>query len=312
MSLLCVGSVAYDVIELPGRDPVEVLGGSATWFAAAASLLTRPSLVGVVGDDFLEDDFAFLQNRGVDTAGLVRKPGNTFRWHGRYHADMKGRDSLKTDLGVFAQFSPVIPKELRRPDILFLGNIEPSLQGLVMAQAREARFVGLDTIEIWLGNGHRDRLMKLLPRTDLFYLNDDELLMLSGENTILSAADKLLDTGVGALVVKRGEHGAMLFTEKAIRLFPAYPLASVLDPTGAGDCFAGGSLGYLDLTGNYGTESLAEALAVGTVVASFCVEGFGPRSMERVTPSVLLERITKYGEMVGFDAGAVVQALETA
>ncbi|NOZ01494.1 MAG: sugar kinase [Deltaproteobacteria bacterium] len=305
MSLLCVGSVAYDVIELPGKEPVEVLGGSATWFAAAASLFTRPSLVGVVGEDFLEDDMAFLEGRGVDTSGLVRKAGRTFRWHGRYHDDMKGRDSLKTELGVFAEFSPVIPKALRNPDVLFLGNIEPSLQGLVMAQASGARLVGLDTIEIWLGDGHRSRLERLLPKTDLFYLNDDELLMLSGERTIMAAADKLLDTGVGSLVVKKGEHGATLFTQKAIRLFPAFPVASVIDPTGAGDCFAGGSLGYLDLLGEYDGDAIVEALAVGTVVASFCVEGFGPKSFERVTPSLLLERITAYGQMVGFDAERV-------
>jgi len=310
MSLLCVGSVAYDVIELPGREPVEVLGGSATWFAAAASLFTWPSLVGVVGDDFMEDDVAFLQRRGVDTTGLVRKSGTTFRWHGRYHDDMKGRDSLKTELGVFAEFSPVIPKELRRPDILFLGNIEPSLQGLVMAQARDAGFVGLDTIEIWLEEGHLNCLLRLLPRTDLFYLNDDELLMITGERTILGAADKLLDLGAKAFVVKRGEHGAMLFTERHIRLFPAYPVASVVDPTGAGDCFAGGSLGYLDLIGDVGPGSLGDALAVGTVVASFCVEGFGPRSFDKVTPRAVNERIARYGEMVGFDAPSVLKALK--
>lgn len=310
MSLLCVGSVAYDVIELPGREPVEVLGGSATWFAAAATLFTRPSLVGVVGDDFMEDDVAFLQGRGVDTTGLARKPGATFRWHGRYHEDMKGRDSLKTDLGVFAEFSPVIPKALRRPDIVFLGNIEPSLQGLVMAQTREARFVGLDTIEIWLGEGHLDRLLRLLPRTDLFYLNDDELLMITGEHTILAAADRLMELGARAFVVKRGEHGAMLFTERDIRLFPAFPVASVVDPTGAGDCFAGGSLGYLDLIGDFGPDAIRDALAVGTVVASFCVEGFGPRSFENVTPRAVNERILKYGEMVGFDAPAILGALK--
>jgi len=310
MSLLCVGSVAYDVIELPGMDPVEVLGGSATWFSAAASLFTRPAPVGVVGDDFLEEDMAFLENRGVDVTGISREKGATFRWHGRYHDDLKGRDSLKTDLGVFAEFSPVIPKEMRAPDILFLGNIEPSLQGLVMAQTRRAGFIGLDTIEIWLGPGHRERLLKLLPNVDLFYLNDDEVLMLSEERTVIGGARWLMRKGVGSVVVKRGEYGAMLFSDDRIRLFPAFPVESVIDPTGAGDCFAGGSLGYLDLAGNTGEGAIGDAMAVGTVIASFCVEAFGPRGFDRVTPSLVSQRIGQYGKMVGFDADAVLDVFE--
>ncbi|MBM4394746.1 MAG: sugar kinase [Deltaproteobacteria bacterium] len=309
MSLLCVGSVAYDVIELPGRDPVAVLGGSATWFTTAASLLTRPSLVAVVGEDFLEEDRAFLEQRGVDLAGLERRPGKTFRWHGRYHADMKGRDSLATELGVFAEFSPVIPPALRAPDVLFLGNIKPDLQGLVLAQCRSARFVGLDTIQIWIDN-QRDDLVRLMPRVDLLFLNDDEVVRLSGDANVITAARRVLGMGAKALVVKRGEHGALLFTPERISLFPAFPIEAVVDPTGAGDSFAAGTVGYLDLVRDVSPASIRDALAVGTVVASFCVEGFGPRSFDRVTQSALAGRLKRYFEMVRTDERSVLAAVE--
>lgn len=334
--LLCVGSVAYDVIEIPRREPVEVLGGSATWFCAAASLFTRPSLVAVVGDDFREDDRAFLEHRGVDLAGLERRPGATFRWHGRYHDDMQGRDSLATELGVFAEFRPVIPPDLRAPDVLFLGNIAPDLQGLVLAQAHRAGFVALDTIECWMEPPHRERLLRLLARTDLLFLNDDEVRMLSGERAVMRAARRLLDDfGARAVVVKRGEHGAALFRSESsvpdrgedpnpppeatdeqtarsrldIRLFPAFPIESVVDPTGAGDSFAGGALGYLDRVGRFDRETLCDALAVGTVVASFNVEGFGPRHFDRVTPSAFEARLRRYADMVGFRRDEVLGAL---
>ena len=309
MSLLCVGSVAYDVIELPGRDPVAVLGGSATWFAAAASLLTRPSLVGVVGDDFLVEDEHFLEGRGVDLAGLTRKPGATFRWHGRYHTDMKGRDSLATELGVFAEFSPVIPPALRDPDVLFLGNIKPDLQGLVLAQCRTARFVGLDTIQIWIDLFRAD-LVRLMPRVHLLFLNDDEVCQLSGEPNIITAARAVLGMGARAVVVKRGEHGALLFTGDSVALYPAFPVESVIDPTGAGDSFAGGAMAYLDLVRDTSPEAVRAAMAVGTVVASFCVEGFGPRSFGNVTQARLVGRLREYFAMVRADEASVLAAVE--
>lgn len=334
--LLCVGSVAYDIIEIPQRDPVEVLGGSATWFCTSASLFARPVLVAVVGEDFREEDRAFLEHRGVDLTGLERRPGSTFRWHGRYHEDMQGRDSLCTELGVFAEFRPVIPPPLRNPDILFLGNISPDLQGLVLAQARSAKFVALDTIECWMEPPHLKHLLNLLPRVDLLFLNDDEVRLLSKERTILRAARRLIhDLGARAVVVKRGEHGAMLIWSKnsedgmrgrddarvgsnpteppsiplSVHLFPAFPLEAVVDPTGAGDSFAGGVLGYLDLAGLCDHETLIDALAVGTVVASFAVEGFGPRHFDRVTPTVLESRLREYASMVGFRRDAVLETL---
>ncbi len=323
--LLCVGSVAYDVIEVPHREPVEVLGGSATWFCTAASLFARPTLVAVVGDDFREEDRAFLEHRGVDLTGLERRPGATFRWHGRYHEDLIGRDSLATELGVFAEFRPVVPEALRSPDVLFLGNIAPDLQGLVLAQAREARFVALDTIECWMVPPHRERLERLLPRVDLLFLNDDEVRLLSGERSVFRAARRLVEGfGARAVVVKRGEHGAVLFStrqpdptpaqevspaEPQIHLFPAFPVESVVDPTGAGDSFAGGVLGYLERVGRTDSETLRDALAVGTVVASFTVEGFGPRHFDRVTPSLIEARVRRYADMVGFRREEVLGVL---
>lgn len=309
MSLLCVGSVAYDVIELPGRPPVEVLGGSATWFCTAAGLLSRPQLVAVVGDDFSEDDVHFLRQRGVDIAGLARKPGTTFRWHGRYHDNLIGRDSLKTELGVFADFSPVIPPDWRSPDVLFLGNIKPDLQGLVLAQARDARFVGLDTIECWIDNFRAD-LVRLMPRVDLLFVNDDEVRQLSGEVNVLVAARRVLEMGARAIVVKRGEHGAILVSPEGMALLPAYPLDAIVDPTGAGDCFAGATLAYLDHVRDFGPAAIRRALAVGTVMGSFCVQGFGPRSLADVRLGDLRDRVRRYAEFVSLDGGRLLSDLE--
>ncbi len=305
MSLLVVGSVAYDVIELPGHEPVEVLGGSATWFSTAASFLSRPKIVAVVGTDFPEDDMHFLEGRGIDTSHIERREGETFRWHARYHDDMIGRDSLKTELGVFADFSPVIPAELRDSDVVCLGNIKPDLQKLVMMQTRNARFTALDTIECWI-DMYRQELVSMMPHASLLFLNDDEVRQLTGQASVFSAASLILEMGVKALVVKKGEHGAILFDSRGVKLFPAYPVEAVVDPTGAGDSFAGGTLAYLDRIGEFGVDAVRRALAVGTVMASFCVEGFGPRAFARVRPSDLAARLKKYVEMVNIDGETIL------
>jgi sugar/nucleoside kinase (ribokinase family) len=305
MSLLVVGSVAYDVIELPGRQPVEVLGGSATWFSTAASMFSKPVIVAVIGTDFVEADLDFLKGRGVDTSFIARKEGATFRWHGRYHEDLIGRDSLRTELGVFAEFSPVIPPELLSPDVLCLGNIKPDLQRLVLSQTEAGSFVALDTIECWI-ELFKDDLTALMPSTDLLFLNDDEVRQLSGEHNLMKAARRILQMGARALVVKRGEHGAMLFDAKGLKLYPAFPVEAVVDPTGAGDCFAGGTLAYLDRIGQFDVESVRRALAVGTVMASFCVEGFGPRAFAEVRNSDFSARLAQYLEMTGMDADRIM------
>jgi sugar/nucleoside kinase (ribokinase family) len=309
MSLVCVGSIAYDCIEARGAPPIQVLGGSATYFSVAASFFSCPTIVGVVGDDFLEEDIAFLQHRGIDCTHIERRKGNTFRWHGRYHDDMIGRDSLSLELGVFREFAPIIPKDLRAPDMLFLGNIEPRLQGLVLAQARDAGFVALDTIECWLKPPHRGDLLRLLPKVDILFVNDEEVSLLAEEKNVVRAAKKVLSMGAKSVVVKRGEHGAMFFSSDAIRLFPAFPLEAVVDPTGAGDSFAGGLFGYLSICKHKGIESISDALAVGTVVASFCVEGFGPRHLDKVRVTAIVERLMVYSDMLGFRLGEVLDAI---
>ena len=309
MSLLCVGSVAYDVIELPGRDAVEVLGGSATWFCTAAGLWSRPWLVAAVGEDFRDDDLAFLASRGVDVSGVDRKAGRTFRWHGRYHEDLIGRDSLRTDPGVFAEFSPVIPPDWRRPDVLFLGNIHPGLQGLVLAQCREASVVALDTIRCWIDDA-RPELVRLLPRTDLLFLNDEEVRLLTGEFHLAKGVRSLLAQGAKAVALKRGEHGSSLWTRDRVALFPAWPETVVVDPTGAGDCYAGAALAFLEQSRDFSFESLRGALALGTVVASFCVEHFGPRGLGEVRPGRIRERMEQWVESVSLDRDAVLRRLE--
>ncbi len=309
MSLLVVGSVAYDVIELPGREPVEVLGGSATWFSTAASFLARPVIVGVVGTDFPEDDMAFIRARGIDTSFIERRQGETFRWHARYHDDLIGRDSLKTSVGVFAEFSPVIPPELRDSDVVCLGNIKPDLQKLVLRQMTSARFVALDTIECWI-DMFRAEFVSMLPRTSLLFLNDDEVRQLTGEHNVFHAAAAVLKMGVKALVIKKGEHGAILFDSAGIKLFPAFPVQTVVDPTGAGDSFAGGTLSYLDRVADFDVFAVRRALAVGTVMASFCVEGFGPRAFGRVRPSDVAARLKSYVEMTNVDGDRILADMD--
>lgn len=308
MSLLIVGSVAYDVIELPGREPIEGLGGSASYFTTAASILTRPSLIAVVGDDFLPEDHAFLNGRGIDTSGLMTRTGPTFRWQARYHKDMKGRDTLRTDLGVFADFSPVIGPGLNHPDILFLGCIKPSLQRCVMSQVARPRLVGLDTIECWIADDRED-LVELLKSTDILFVNDDEVMQLGCGRSVVASARAVMDLGVPYVVVKRGEFGAILFHGDRIWLFPAFPLDGVQDPTGAGDSFAGGALGFLDVLQEFDTDAIRLAMAVGTVMGSLCVEGFGPRHLAGVTVADLQGRLEAYLDMMSLDKARAIAAM---
>lgn len=300
MSLLSIGSVAYDIIELPRKEPVKVLGGSATWFCTAASLFSSPNLVAVVGDDFANEDINFLRERKIGLDGLERANGSTFHWHGRYHEDLISRDSLRTDLGVFADFVPKVPDAWHSPDVLFLGNIKPDLQALVLRQVGDVKFVGLDTIELWIETCRED-FEALLPSVDLLFVNDDEVRQISLENNVLVAAKKVLSMGAKAVVVKRGEHGAILVSPDGLALFPGFPVENIVDPTGAGDSFAGGTLAYLDLIQDFGFEAVKRALVVGTVMGSFCVQGFGPRALAEVKMTDFRQRVAKYLDFVDFN-----------
>ncbi len=301
MSLIVVGSIAYDRIETPALpEGVKVLGGSATYFSVAASFFTRPGMVGVVGDDFADEDMRFLNECGIDTSGITRSKGKTFFWHGRYHADMESRDSLDTRLNVFEGFKPELPDAMRSPDILFLGNIAPVLQLSVLEQMKNRPFVAADTIDLWI-NTAMDDLLKVIGRVDLFFLNEEEAFRITDAPTLAGAARALLSMGPKAVVVKRGDAGALLFTTDGWAFVPAWPLDAVTDPTGAGDSFAGGMLGFMDKAGDHSFTAMRAGLVTGSVVASFCVEGFGPRHLTAVDRHAFDARVQGFVKAARFD-----------
>src|SRR5947209_2422938 len=273
--LLVVGSVAFDSIETPHGAVDEALGGSATFFSVAASFFTKPRLVGVVGEDFPDEHRQLFARRGVDTAGLVtEKGGKTFRWKGRYHQDMNTRDTLEVHLNVFGTFNPVLPPAFRDSTHVFLANGSPTVQAKVLDQVRRPHLVLADTMDLWI-NIQKDDLLKLLPRIDGLLLNDSESQLLTGEKNLVKAGHAVRRLGPKFVILKKGEHGAMLFSEDGVFVVPAYPTEDVVDPTGAGDSFAGGIMGYLVTDDAPPPGRLRRAMAYGTVVASLAVEGFG-------------------------------------
>ena len=300
MSLLVVGSVALDTVETPFGRAEDALGGSATFFSAAASLLHPVQLVGVVGDDYPVDALNFLADRGVDLAGLERAPGESFRWSGVYSYDLNSRDTLETRLGVFAEFSPKIPDQFRDADWVFLGNIDPELQLAVLDQVHRPRFVACDTMNLWI-EIKRSRLMDLLARVDLLLVNDAEARQLSGQFNLARAARFILDRGPRYLIIKKGEHGAMLFTPGSVFFAPGYPLEEVFDPTGAGDAFAGGFMGHLARSGGLEEGDLRRAVIYGSVLGSFAVERFSIDRFRDLALEEVEERVRAFREMTMFE-----------
>jgi len=275
MSLLVVGSVAFDAIETPLGKTERTIGGAATYFSLAAALFTPIRLVGVVGDDFSPSDEAVFRGRKIDLAGLERAAGESFFWAGRYSSDLRSRETLRTDLNVFAAFDPKLPEAYRDSSFVFLGNIDPKLQRNVLKQMRRRpKLVALDTMNYWI-SGARAELVKTLKLIDALLINDEEACQLAGESNLLRAARKVLRMGPKALVIKRGEYGSMLFHDDSILPAPAYPLEDVRDPTGAGDSFAGGFMGYLASEGQASHVSLRRAMVYGSVLGSFAVEKLG-------------------------------------
>ncbi|HET6374264.1 MAG TPA: PfkB family carbohydrate kinase [Candidatus Polarisedimenticolia bacterium] len=277
MPILVVGSVAFDSIETPFGARSEVVGGAATYFALAASYFAPVQVVGAVGEDFGSDHRAILQRRGIDLQGLQTLKGNTFRWAGRYSYDLNARETLDTRLGVFQDFAPTIPEPYRRPDYLFLGNIDPDLQSSVLSQVARPRLVGCDTMNFWIEK-KVESLKKTLSQVDLLVINDSEVRELAHEPNLVRAAAVIREMGPKMLIVKRGEFGAAAFGASSPFAVPALLLDSVNDPTGAGDSFAGGMMGYLaaSSTGGPPTEALIRrAIAMGSVMASFTVQSFG-------------------------------------
>src|SRR5579883_1410814 len=280
MSLVVVGSVAYDGVETPHGRVDRMLGGAATYISLSASFFTKPRLVGVVGDDFADEDTKLLADHGVDLEGLERVPGKTFFWAGKYSPDMNDRETLQTDLNVFANFDPKLPESYKSEKYLLLGNIQPALQRNVRAQMDGLRLAGGDTMNFWIKD-YREELLATIAEWDFLLVNDSEARLLSGETNLRKAATRILAMGPHTLVIKRGEYGAILFRKDSYFIVPGYLLEDVFDPTGAGDCFAGGFIGYLaeqgfDLRADHiGRGDLSRAVIYGSVMGSFCCERFG-------------------------------------
>src|SRR5262249_19576933 len=298
-SLLVVGSIAFDSIETPNGTADDVLGGSASFFSYTASFFTTPRLVGVVGEDFPDEFRQLRASRLIDTAGLVTQPGKTFRWKGRYHHDMNTRDTLEVHLNVFGTFDPVLPSAFRDSTHVFLANGSPVLQAKVLEQVRQPKLVMADTMDLWIETQH-DELMALLPRLDGLLLNDSEARLLTSDDNMIRAGEAVRKMGPKFVIIKKGEHGALLFSDEGVFVTPAYPTPNVIDPTGAGDSFAGGILGYLASDDSPPPGRLRRAMAYGSVLASLSVEGFGLDRLKQTTRQEIDERLEQYRRMLAF------------
>jgi sugar/nucleoside kinase (ribokinase family) len=300
MSLLVVGSVAIDSIETPTDKRDDVLGGSAVHFSVAASYFTGVQLVGVVGEDWPAEHTELLKSRGICTDGLKIEPGGkTFRWTGRYEPNMNDRETLEVHLNVFENFDPILPDEYKRSEFVFLANGSPIVQMKVLDQVTGPRLAMADTMDLWI-NIQRDELMQLLKRIDGLVLNDSEAKLLTGDENLVRAGHAVREMGPKFVVIKKGEHGAMFFSERETYVMPAYPTPDVIDPTGAGDSFGGGMLGYLAEKGEFDPRSLKKAIAYGTVTASFCVEDFSLERMKQISRRDLDQRLADYQKMLSF------------
>jgi sugar/nucleoside kinase (ribokinase family) len=310
MSVLVVGSVALDTIETPFGKAEDALGGSATFFSAAASFFSPIELVGVVGEDYPREGLRFLEQRGVDLAGLETRAGESFRWSGVYDFDLNSRETRETRLGVFAEFRPRIPEAFRDAEWIFLGNIDPVLQIDVLDQVRSPKLVACDTMNYWIEGKRRD-LLRLLERVNVIMVNDSEARELSGEYNLLKAARWIQKRGPSMVVVKKGEHGAILFTPDVVFFAPGFPLEDVFDPTGAGDAFAGGFMGYLARAGTTSSDELRRAMIYGSTLGSFAVERMGVNRLIDLEMDEIEERVTRFRELTAFEqAIAVTRTLE--
>ena len=297
VQLVIVGSVGLDTIETPAARHADVLGGSASYACAAASFFTRTGMVGVVGGDFGDDYLDIYRGFGFDLNGLQIRAGRTFRWSGVYEDNMDNRRTLSTELNVFADFAPDLPENYRRAPFLFLANIAPALQLRVLDQIRRPRFIVADTMDLWINTALKD-LKKVIRRIDLLTLNESEARRLTGEHTLIKAARHLLGWGPQYVIIKKGEHGAVLFSRRGTFLMPAYPLEEVHDPTGAGDTFAGGFIGYLANAGTVSEPAIRRAMLYGSVVASFNVEAFSLNRLRNLKRRDIERRIRDFEQML--------------
>ncbi len=303
MSIVTVGTVAFDAIETPFGKTDKIVGGAATYIAWATSYFTKDiNLVSVIGDDFHMDELKKLEDRGVDTKGIEIKEGQkSFFWSGKYHMDMNSRDTLATELNVLLEFNPVLPQEYRNADFVMLGNIDPMLQLNVIKQMEtKPKLIIMDTMNFWM-DSTPEQLNEVIKHVDVLTINDSEARQLSGEYSLVKAAQKIMSTGPKFLVIKKGEHGALLFHEKQVFFAPALPLEEVFDPTGAGDTFAGGFVGWLDKTKDISFDNMKRAIIFGSCMASFCVEKFGTERLQSLTQEDIQDRVQDFIDLMQVD-----------
>ena len=303
MSLLVVGTVAFDAIETPFQKTEKIIGGSGTYIGLSASFFYKPiHLVSIVGSDFPTETLQYFNRKGIDTEGVeVKKGKKSFFWSGKYHMDMNSRDTLVTDLNVLAEFDPVLPEKYSNPEFVMLGNIDPHLQIKVIQQLRKRpKLIAMDTMNFWMDQTP-EALKEVLTMVDLLIVNDEEARQLSGEYSLIKAARVIQKMGPKQIVIKKGEHGALLFQGTTVFFAPALPLEEVFDPTGAGDVFAGGFMGYLSSTNNRSFTNMKRAVVYGSAMASFCVEKFGPQRLTEIRRPTIQKRVSEFVDLAKFN-----------
>jgi len=297
--ILVVGSLAYDSIKTPSGNADRALGGSANYFSLAASIFAKVRVVGVVGEDYDQADYELLNSRGVDLAGLSKVPGKTFHWAGSYEGDMNEAKTLATELNVFESFNPVLPEHFKNSSFVFLANIAPELQLQVLEQVKSPKFVGMDTMNFWISS-KKDKLLEVLKKVNLVLINETEAKMLTGASNAISAAPLITDMGPQAVVIKRGEYGFAMYTkDEGYFILPAMPIPTVVDPTGAGDTFAGGFFGYLAAQKTVPTvANMKQACIIGSMMASHTIQDFSVKALARVTHEALEKRLSEYKKVI--------------
>ncbi len=300
MSLVIVGSVAFDTLETPHGRREKIIGGSGTYCSLAASFFTQPKIVAVVGDDFPEETIELFKSRGIDVRGLEIQPGKTFHWEARYGDDPNQRTTIKTELNVFKDFRPQLPPDYRQADIVFLANIDPDLQEDILSQVQHPKLIAMDTINLWIKN-KPGPLLRILEKVNVYFANDEEIKLLSKEQNLIKAGKKLLERGPTFIVIKKGEHGALVLGKDSVFGILAYPCEKVIDPTGAGDSFAGGFLGYLDKVKAFDKEGeIRKASVYGSVLASFIIEDFGINRFKSLPFKDIENRFFQFKKLVSF------------
>ena len=300
MSLVIIGSLAFDTIETPFGRREKIVGGSGTYCSLAASFFTRPNVVGVVGEDFPDETIAFLKSKKIDLRGLEVRPGKSFFWEGHYGEDPNLRTTIRTEPNVYEDFKPQLPPEYRKSEIVFLANIDPDQQDEILNQAERPKLVAMDTINLWI-NQKRDSLLKVIEKVDLYFTNDEEVRLLTGEKNLIKAGKKILEGGPSLAIIKKGEHGVLVLGKDLVFGILAHPCEEVIDPTGAGDSFAGGFLGYLDRVEDLHDErEIRRAAVYGSVLASFVIEDFGINRFKTLTTEEIEDRFEGFRKLVTF------------